>query len=150
MFQSTKSYGHSIGLSCCFRQHRAYSHCNRLHGYALAVKFVFETNKLEAGWVVDFGGMKSLKAMLESTFDHKLLVAQDDPHLADIRGLASLKIADVIEVEATGCEAFAKLIYDCAETWLHDAGFAPRVWLKSVEVSEHGANSAIYIGDRNA
>ena len=59
---------------------------------------------------------------------------------------AGLDVANVVVVEATGCEAFAKLIYDCTEVWLKDAGFAPRCRVVSVEVREHGANSSIYIG----
>jgi len=30
------------------------------------------------------------------------------------------------------------------EQWLKDAGFAPRCRLVSVEVKEHGANSAVF------
>jgi 6-pyruvoyltetrahydropterin/6-carboxytetrahydropterin synthase len=48
-------------------------------------------------------------------------------------------------VEDTGCEAFARLIYECAEIWIKDNGYAPRVKLVSVEVMEHGANSALYM-----
>ena len=145
---STKTYGHEIGLSCAFRQWKAHSHCSKLHGYALAVKFQFEAEELDhCGWVVDFGSLKSLKGMLEDTFDHKLLVSEDDPYKAEICALAGLGIADVIVVERTGCEAFAKLIYECAEVWLKDNGYSPRCGLVSVEVSEHGANSAIYIGE---
>ena len=79
-FRSTKTYGHEIGLSACFRQWRAESHCRLLHGYALAVKFVFESEELDVrNWVVDFGSLKTLKGWLEDTFDHTLLVANDDP-----------------------------------------------------------------------
>lgn len=145
-FQSTKAYGHEIGLSCAFRQWRAHSHCSFLHGYALAVKFVFETETRDGcGWVVDFGGLKPLKAILEDNFDHKLLVAEDDPYKDEICALAGLGIAEVIVLPATGCEAFAKMIFEVAEVWLKDAGFAPRCKLVSVEVMEHGANSAIYL-----
>ena len=145
--RSTKTYGHEVGLSACFRQHRAHSHCRFLHGYALAVRFEFEAVGCEldaCGWVVDFGGLKSLKGRLEDTFDHKLLVAEDDPALATLQQLDKLGLAQVVIVEATGCEAFARLIYETTEVWLKDAGFAPRVRLVSVEVREHGANSAIY------
>lgn len=147
-FRSTKTFGHELGLSSCFRQWRADSHCNLLHGYALAVKFVFEADELDVrNWVVDFGSLKSLKGMLEDTFDHKLLVAEDDPMKDEICALAGLGIAFVVIVDATGCEAFAKLIYECTEVWLKDNGYSPRCRLVSVEVKEHGANSAIYIGD---
>jgi len=146
MYQSTKEYGHEIGLSCAFRQHKAHSHCHFLHGYALAIKFTFSTNELteNEGWVVDFGGLKSLKSMLEDTFDHKLLVAEDDPYKDELCALAGIGVADVVVVERTGCEAFAKLIYECTEQWLKDAGFSPRCKLMSVEVKEHGANSASF------
>lgn len=144
MYLSTKQYGHEIGLSACFRQWRAESHCRLLHGYALAIKFTFGATELDVrNWVVDFGGMKSLKARLEDTFDHKLLVAEDDPMLEHFMGLQKLKVADVVVVPATGCEAFAKLIFDTTEIWLKDAGYGNRVTLVSVEVKEHGANSAI-------
>lgn len=146
---STKRYGHEIGLSAAFRQHRAQSHCRLIHGYALAVKFVFAAEELdERNWVVDFGGLKPLKQMLEDTFDHTLLVASDDPKLFELKALDAMGLARVVEVPATGCEAFAKMIFEVAEQWLKDAGFAPRCRLFSVEVAEHGANSAIYAPDK--
>lgn len=149
-FQSTKTYGHEVGLSCCFRQHRAHSHCNKLHGYALAVKFTFECEVRDhCGWVVDFGGMKSLKGILEDNFDHKLIVAEDDPEKDYICSLAGLGIADVLVFPSTGCESFAAMIFSIADQWLYDNGFAPRVWLVSVEVSEHGGNSALCLGETN-
>lgn len=148
MYKSTKTYGHDIGLSACFRQWRAHSHCRFLHGYALSVHFEFEADELDRnGWVVDFGSLKTLKAMLEETFDHKLLVAADDPYLDEITALAGLGIAQPIVLPATGCEAFAKMIFDATEVWLHDNGYSPRVRLALVQVREHGANSASYIGE---
>lgn len=147
--RSTKTYGHDIGLSACFRQWKARSHCRFLHGYALAVKFEFEAEELDnTNWVVDFGGVKSLKTMLEDTFDHKLLVAEDDPWKDELCQLQGLGLAEVIVLPATGCEKFAEYIFECSEQWLKDAGFAPRVRLVSVRVSEHGANSAIFFREK--
>lgn len=163
---STKTFGHDLGFSCAFRQWRAHSHCRFIHGYALGFKFTFAAETLDnCGWVVDFGGLKSLKALLEGTFDHKLLVAEDDPWLPFIKTmtgcLPSIYIdgvqaspdtpglgpaADVVVVPATGCEAFATMVYAAAAQWLIDAGFSPRCRLVSVEVSEHGANSAVCFG----
>ena len=72
-YYSTKTYGHNIGLSACFRQPNAHSHCKFLHGYSLQFKFTFSCDSLdERNWVVDFGGLKPLKAWLENTFDHQL------------------------------------------------------------------------------
>lgn len=154
--QSTKTFGHDLGFSCAFRQWRAHSHCRFIHGYALGFKFTFAASSLDhCGWVVDFGGLKELKQILADTFDHKLLVAEDDPAKEVLLQLhhgqlpeneAIAPAADVVIVPATGCEAFARMVFDATYTWLHDAGFSPRVWLISVEVSEHGANSAICFG----
>lgn len=147
-FISTKTFGHDLGLSAAFRQWRAESHCRLIHGYALAVHVKFAANDLDVrNWVVDFGSLKSFKHVLESTFDHKLLVAEDDPQRATLEALHDAGLAHIVMVEATGCEAFAKMIYEYAKLWLRDNGYAPRVWVDSVEVREHGANSAIYKGD---
>lgn len=148
MYQSTKTYDHNLGLSCAFRQWRADSHCNRLHGYSIAVKFTFEAKELDhRNWVTDFGSLKSLKGWLEDLLDHKTLVAEDDPEIewfreAERRGIIQMRV-----VPATGCEKFAEMIYGAAEVWLMDNGYAPRVRLASVEVREHGANSAVFMGD---
>lgn len=144
VFKSTKTYGHDIGLSCAFRQWRAESHCKYIHGYALSIRLEFSTNELdERNWAVDFGSLKSFKQMLQDTFDHKLLVAQDDPAIDDLTMLEQLGLAQVVVVPAVGCERFAEYVFGAAETWLQSNGYAPRVWVSKVEVAEHGANSAI-------
>lgn len=144
-YRSTKTFGHELGLSACFRQWRAQSHCSLLHGYALAVRVEFAADELDVrNWVVDFGSLKGFKDMLERTFDHKLLVAEDDPMKDELCQLAGLGLAECVVVPATGCEAFAQMIYVCATIWLLDNGYRPRVRVVSVEVKEHGANSAIY------
>jgi 6-pyruvoyltetrahydropterin/6-carboxytetrahydropterin synthase len=145
MYISTKTFGHEVGLSAAFRQWKAESHCRFLHGYALAVKFVFEAQELDhRNWVVDFGSLKGLKSWLEDTFDHKTLVAEDDPQMDYFNTLDAQGIIQMVVVPATGCEKFAEMIFECTEVWLKDNGYAPRVRLLSVEVREHGANSAIY------
>lgn len=150
-YRSTKTFGHNLGLSACFRQWRAHSHCRLLHGYALAIKFVFEADELdERFWVCDFGGFKPLKAILEDTFDHTLLVAEDDPKKHILMELQHHGLARVVIVPATGCEKFAEMIYEVAEQWLKDACYGERVKLIEVEVSEHGANSAIFRRNNNA
>lgn len=150
-FQSTKTYSHDLGLSACFRQWRAtHSHCSLLHGYALSFKFVFECDALDdRNWCVDFGGLKWLKQQLIDHFDHKLVVAQDDPERAEFVRMHNAGLADVIFMEKVGCEAFAQFAFQLAERALQrDAGLAPRVRVVSCECAEHGANSAIYIHEQ--
>lgn len=146
-YRSTKTYAHTIGMSAAFRQWRAESHCRFIHGYAMAFKFVFESDELDVrNWVVDFGSLKSLKGTLEDAFDHKTLVAFDDPEYETFQDLDAKGLIQLVGVPATGCESFARMVYEVAGIWLVDNGYAPRVRLVSVEVSEHGANSAVYIG----
>lgn len=149
-FYSTKTYGNDRGLSCCFRQWRStHSHCSLLHGYSIGVKFTFEAISLdERNWVHDFGNMKEIKKWLEHMFDHTMLIAEDDPELELLKSLPK-HIADIRIVPAVGCERFAEMIYNKMESLLKTARknntlLNPTVRVKSVEVFEHGANSAIY------
>lgn len=155
MYKVTKTYGHELGLSACFRQWRAQSHCRFLHGYPLSFKLTFEAKELdENNWVLDFGGLKEVKAWLVETFDHKLLIAEDDPQrerLEDL-GMAGAEkqdipdpcLADTLVIPAVGCEGFARYVHSYVAAWLYEQGHAPRVRLVSVEVREHAGNSAIY------
>jgi len=146
MYKSTKVWPYAF--SCAFRQWRAESHCRFIHGYAFTVKLTFVANELdERNWVVDFGSLKSFKQQLEDTFDHKTVVATDDPEYNRLNDLCIAGVIDMVEVEHTGCEQFAKLIFEGANIWLKDNGFAPRCWVESVELNEHPSNSAIYAGD---
>ena len=152
-YYSTKTYGHNIGLSAVFRQpHADHSHCKYLHGYSLAFKFTFGCSDLDnKNWAVDFGGLKPLKNWLEDTFDHKLLVAQDDPHRDKLEQLGKDGLADVVIVPGIGCERFAEMAYNKMSDIIKDQKFAgkllnPTARVKSAEVFEHNANSAIYEG----
>jgi 6-pyruvoyltetrahydropterin/6-carboxytetrahydropterin synthase len=141
--RSIKTYGHDVGLSCAFRQWRASSHCHCLHGYAMAVTIEFGAVDLDAcGWVVDFGGLREIKDWLQVSFDHKTVVATDDPHLEWFREGMQRGVLDLVLVESTGCEAFARLISFRVQAWLIERGLSDRVHIKRVEVREHGANAA--------
>jgi 6-pyruvoyltetrahydropterin/6-carboxytetrahydropterin synthase len=152
-FFVTKTYGHDLGLSACFRQWRAKSHCRFLHGFPLSFKLTFQATSLdENNWVIDFGGLKEVKAWLCETFDHNLIVAGDDPQLARIMALGEegdeLPLAQVVILPYVGCEGFAEYVAAHVKRWLHinhpddcrDRGLR----LYEVEVREHGGNSAIY------
>jgi 6-pyruvoyltetrahydropterin/6-carboxytetrahydropterin synthase len=145
-YQSTKTYGHNIGLSACFRQPNAHSHCKFLHGYSLQFKFTFEAAELdERNWVVDFGGLKPLKAWLEATFDHKVVLDHEDPHLEDFQLLADKGLAEITLLDGVGVEKFAEHAFEFADRLVRD-GSNGRCWVVSTECAEHGANSAIFNG----
>jgi hypothetical protein len=117
---------------------------------------------------MDFGGLKAFKEWSEWQFDHTTVVGHDDPHLDKFKALAALGkqadggLMDLRIVEAVGCEKFSELAYRTMDEilqaykegrgWTHPDGrvFEARypvgsgVKLRSVEVFEHGANSASY------
>lgn len=145
---STKTYN-QIG-PVAYRQWRADSHCNLIHGYALSFHFEFESDTLDArNWVVDFGGLKPLKALLEDWFDHTLLVAVDDPQREELIRLGELKLAKIVEVEKTGCEGIADFLYEYVNThFLPTHGWGDNVWCCKVAVRETDNNMAMRVGHR--
>ena len=144
-FYSTKTYGHNIGLSACFRQpHADHSHCRFLHGYSLQFKFTFAASSLDKrNWVVDFGGLKPLKAWLEETFDHKVVLDEHDPMMYHFETLQQAGVAELTILDGVGVEKFALHAYNFADKLVREMT-DNRCWVVEVECAEHGANSAIY------
>ena len=147
-YVSTKTYK-QIG-PVAYRQWRAESHCNMIHGYALSFHFEFESDTLDVrNWVMDFGGLRPLKDKLEEWFDHTLLVALDDPERELMVSLGSAGIAKITEVEKTGCEGLATFLYEYINTiFLKDYGEQDRIWCSRVEVRETDSNMAMIVGHR--
>lgn len=147
-FISTKTYP-EIG-PVAYHQWRDEGACRLIHGYALSFHFEFESDSLDMrNWVVDFGGLRPLKDKLEEWFDHKFLLAMDDPHYAEIKKLEELGIAEITEVEATGCEALSDFLYKYINSgFLQELGAPEDVWCCKVEVREVGKNSAMRVGHR--
>ena len=180
-YTSTKEYHDSF--PCAYRQWRADSHCNQIHGYSFTIKVYFGADTLDArNWCADYGGLKDLKAILEDQFDHTLIVAHDDPHLPffqEMNNLVTVRsdndvestvpqergaVCDIRVVHGVGCEKFAELAYntmqDILETYQRGESYAlpngktfscrypvgQGVKLRSAEVFEHSANSAVYEG----
>jgi 6-pyruvoyltetrahydropterin/6-carboxytetrahydropterin synthase len=146
-FISTKTYNHNIGLSCAFRQWRAkHSHCKYMHGYALSVRINFKGQLNDRNWVYDFGDLKFVKQFLQDTFDHKTVIAEDDPELETFKELDEKGLIQLVVIPHVGCEKFAEYICkNIAPQIVVNSN--ERVKLMSVEVREHSGNSAIYIND---
>ncbi len=141
-FTSTKRF---IGFPCTHRQWKAESHCRFVHGYSREFYFEFECNELtKEGWVVDFGGLKDLKAWLDEMFDHTFLASADDPYLElfkemDQKGIIQLRVLPNVGMEGTAQWAFHeadKLIRQKTNN---------RAWVSKIEVRENEKNSAIYL-----
>jgi len=145
-FQSTKII--DLG-SCAFRQWRADSHCKFIHGYKLQAKFWFGCSELDnKNWVVDFGGLKELKASLEKQFDHTLCISGDDPLLEEFKALHEKGAVDLrIMPTGVGIERTAQWCFINADIIIRSQT-NNRCWVTKVEVWEHDKNSAVYIADR--
>ena len=150
-FTSTKEYRDAF--PCAYRQWRADSHCNTIHGYSFSMKFYFGTDTLDArNWVADYGGLKELKKVLESQFDHTLLVAEDEPEMETYRLLESKGLAKLTILPRLGCEGLADMLYKYVNgVYIPDMwgpGEAERLWCYRVEVRETQSNMAFREGHR--
>lgn len=143
MYRSIKVF--PSAFSAAFRQHRAESHCHFVHGYALSVELTFEADELDKrNWVVDFGELKDLRGTIAALFDHKTIVAEDDPALKRFQEAHKRGDVDLIVMPHVGCEAFAQEIHEMTEAWLDVHGYLPRVRIAKVGVWEHDGNGAEY------
>lgn len=141
MFKSTKII--ELG-SCAFRQPQADSHCRFLHGYRLTAKFWFETDKLDHNnWVVDFGGLKGLKKLMQDQFDHTTCISRTDPKLEQFKRLRDEGVCDLRVMDGVGIEKFAEYCYIVANEYVDELTDG-RCQCVKVEVFEHENNSAIY------
>ena len=140
-YQSTKII--DLG-SCAFRQPLADSHCRFLHGYRLKAKFWFEADQLdENNWVVDFGGLKELKKLLENQFDHTTCIARTDPKVDMFKQMRDAGVCDLRLMDGVGIEKFAEWCHSAADNFV---GVLTKLRCRcvKVEVFEHENNSAIY------
>lgn len=144
-YQVIKTFGSERGFSCAFRQWRAESDCKYIHGYSLGFRFTLESTTLDdKSWVYDFGGFSTIQTWIKEHFDHTLVIANDDPEIDILRDLGKQSnVAKIIEMNEVGCEKFAELTYEFASNFISEQT-KDRVKLISVEVFEHGANSAVF------
>ena len=141
IFTSTKRF---TDFPCTHRQWIAESHCKYVHGYSREFYFEFQSTELtKEGWVVDFGGLKEVKAWLEYMFDHTFLAAEDDPYLGLFKEMDSKSIIQLRTMPNVGMEGTAKYVYDTVNEMIR-VKTKGRAWVKLVQVSENEKNSAIY------
>ena len=135
------------GYSTAFRQWRAsHSHCQYLHGYALKFKVWFEGDLDEKNWVCDFGCFKrnGIKEALANQFDHKTVVAADDPHMQIFKEMDNAGIIKLKVMRHVGCERFAEWVYNLINDQMQNETDG-RISVLKVEAFEGGTNnSAIY------
>ncbi len=148
-YYSTKKIG---PISTGHRQWRDDGHCRWAHGYGRYVTLTFACDKLDDKmWCMDFGDLKWVKKWLDDQWDHRMLIASDDPLLHKWQemhdlGAISLNVMDVSKGWGPGIEASCKFVYDHINPQII-ARTNGRVWIHSVEVHEHEFNSAFYYSE---
>lgn len=141
MFTSTKII--ELG-SCAFRQPQAESHCRFLHGYRLTAKFWFSAKNLDQNnWVVDFGGLKGLKKLMQDQFDHTTCISRTDPKIDVFKKLNEAGVCDLRVMDGVGIEKFAEYCHIVANNYVDELTDG-RCTCTKVEVFEHENNSAIF------
>lgn len=145
LFISTKNF---IGFPCTHRQWKADSHCRFVHGYSRSFYFEFQAKKLtKEGWVVDFGGLKKVKAWLEDTFDHTFLASEDDPELPLFQEMDKKGVIQLRVLPNAGMEGSAEYIYEKVNPMISELTQG-RAWISKIECRENEKNSAIFIPPR--
>jgi 6-pyruvoyltetrahydropterin/6-carboxytetrahydropterin synthase len=143
-YTSSKKIG---PISTGHRQWKHSGHCSFAHGYGRYVEFTFECSKRDhRGWVMDFGDLKDVKKWLEKEWDHRLLLAHDDPLLDNFKKLHKLggvNINIMPEGYGPGIEDSCKYVFDHMNIIIKEKTNG-RAWIKSVKIYEHENNWAEY------
>lgn len=140
-FISTKRFS---GFPCTHRQWKAEGHCRFVHGYSREFYFEFAASKLsKEDWVVDFGGLKEVKAWLDHMFDHTFLASSDDPFLETFKDLDKKEVIQLRVLPNCGMEGTAQYVFHEVDKMIRK-NTDGRAWVVSVEVRENEKNSAIY------
>lgn len=143
-FFSTKRFG---PISTGHRQWRAVNHCSFIHGYGRTVEVIFGASELDnKGWVVDFGALRDVKEWLEKQWDHRVLIAFDDPKLSELNMMHKHGIININVLPfpyTPGIEMSAKYVFDHLDTHIQEKT-GGRCWVEQVRVWEHENNSALY------
>lgn len=124
-----------------------------LHGYGVSFKIYFEGDLDDRNWVFDFGGLKRAKTLIDGkspkewfdyTFDHTMIIAEDDPYLNAFKQMDEAGVAQVRVIPATGAEKFAEFIFNKVNSFVLEET-DNRVRVTKVKFMEHGKNAAYYV-----
>ena len=117
--------------------------CRNPHGYERRI-FVEITGPVstrdERGWLFGFGAFRGLRALCEDTWDHALLIAEDDPALDDMTRVASKFGWRLVICDPT-IEGMALTVHQLASRFLE---LREGVTVTAVTVAESDRNRITY------
>lgn len=96
-------------LPAAHRQPNHKGHCRLIHGHNWAFDITFGCEHLdECGFVIDLGDLQAVKEWIEATFDHTLLLNEDDPMLESIK---LVRVLEIRLVPNCGMEGLAEFVF---------------------------------------
>ena len=144
-YKSSKRFG---PITTGHRQWRDTGHCSYVHGYGRYVRLTFEASELdERGWVMDFGDLKDVKSWIESEWDHRTLIAADDPVIPELKTLeevGGIKLNILPDGYLPGIEESCRYLYDKLNPVIQRKT-NNRVEITRVEIWETEKNQAEYV-----
>lgn len=137
------------------RQPNHEGHCSLIHGHnwSFEIEFVCK-QKDKCGFVIDFGKLQDVKQML-NTFDHALLLNEDDPGLMFLQGMLNRQASDavhfarIVVVPDCSCEGLAEYVLAKASDLVQhiSVGRVKVVRVTCYEDSKNSASAKISIAD---
>ena len=144
-YKSSKRFG---PITTGHRQWRDKGHCSYVHGYGRYVRLTFEATELdERGWVMDFGDLRDVKSWIESEWDHRTLIAADDPAIPELKTLeevGGINLNILPEGYLPGIEESCRYLYDKLNPVIQRKT-NNRVVITRVEIWETEKNQAEYV-----
>lgn len=144
-FKSSKRFGL---ITTGHRQWRDKGHCSYVHGYGRYVRLTFEATELdERGWVMDFGDLRGVKNWIEDEWDHRTLIAIDDPVIPELKALekvGGINLNILPEGYLPGIEESCRYLYDKLNPVIQRKT-NNRVEITRVECWETEKNQAEYV-----
>ena len=144
-YKSSKRFG---PITTGHRQWRDKGHCSYVHGYGRYVRLTFEATELdERGWVMDFGDLRDVKSWIESEWDHRTLIAADDPAIPELKTLeevGGINLNILPEGYLPGIEESCRYLYDKLNPVIQRKT-NNRVEITRVEIWETEKNQAEYV-----
>lgn len=118
--------------------------CASWHGYDRSVKMTFAGTVDEFGWIVPFGGLKTVKGFIEYYFDHTAVIPANDPRKNEL-----IRVSDSMQPPmfryrvlpyGVSMEMSSLFIWEQVNPYIL-ALTSDRCYVERVEVIEHDSNS---------
>lgn len=119
--------------------------CASWHGYDRSVIMTFAGEPDEMGWIVPFGGLRTVKKFLEYYFDHTAVIPANDPRIDDILSLNAKMDPPMFKHRVlpygVSMEMSSMFIWEQANPYVVELTEG-RCYVEKVECIEHDSNAA--------